>query len=558
MRMMKNSINHKLAAGFGLCVLLTGAMVVFNFSALQRLDTLYQDTLKRSVDMELATDAQHIGEAMYMIIANSVINRNMTKSEQEWAAGKRDNLAKLQKMAIAADTPEEHALVREARAAFDDIIRIYEKEMLPLIRQGATVPGPLADIDARIDAKIDAIDLAMEWIARTTSDENQHVSREFHAVLGNTIRLALTISLIGVGAALFISVLTTRRIVHPLKELTWAAEEIEKGNYHVKLNRQSADEIGMLVDTFRGMSAEVGKRTAELQAANERLQSEIGERKLAEEEIQNLNVELEQRVATRTAELLVANNQCRQVISVQKQVEGELRSSHEELRNLSQHLQAVREEERTAIAREIHDELGQLLTALKMEVSWLGGKLPEEQRQLVKKTREIAIQIDETIKTVQRISAELRPGILDDLGLTAAIEWQCQEFQKKTGIICEFQNSFECGALDRSRSTALFRIFQETLTNIYRHAEATRAGVTLEKRGDDLVATVTDNGKGITEKRIFDSKSFGLIGIRERVRYFGGEVCFSRIPDGGTSVRVIIPLDSRAKERPDDNNTHSG
>jgi signal transduction histidine kinase len=554
---MKNNIKNKLAAGFSICVLLMVVVVGINFLALQRLDKLYLETLKRSMDMELATDAQHIGEDLYMIIANAVINRNMVKTEQDWEVGKKDNLAKLVKVAIAADTPEELAKLKEARSAFNDIIRIYEQELLPLIKQGATVPGPLADIDARIDTKIDVIDQALEWVARSMSEDNQKASREFHAVLAKTISFGLFISMIGVVAALFISTLTTRQIVRPLSEITHAALEMEKGNYHVELRHHSHDETGVLANAFRDMSGQVERRTAELQESNERLQSEIGERKLAEEEISRLNAELEQRVVKRTTELIKANEQCQLVIEAQVQTEEELRKSREELRNLSQHLQAIREEERTNIAREIHDELGQMLTALKMEVSWLGGKLPEEQRQLIKKTREMAKHIDGTIKTVQRISSELRPGILDDLGLTAAIEWLTQEFQKKTSINCEVDSRFDCSKLDRSRATALFRIFQETLTNVYRHAEATHVKVTMLENGDELVATVTDNGRGIQLKKILDPKSLGLIGMRERVRYFGGDVIIGTLPEGGTSVQVIIPFDIREKEQPDDKNTHS-
>src|SRR6185369_10173067 len=182
--------------------------------------------------------------------------------------------------------------------------------------------------------------------------------------------------------------------VGPLTDITGAALEIKKGNFLVGLNHASNDEIGVLADAFRDMSHQVEKRTIELQDSNEQLQKEICEHQQAEEEIYRLNNLLEERVMQRTEEL---------------------RRSHEQLRNLSRHLQAVREEERTLIAREIHDELGQSLTALKMDVSWLGGKLPAGFDQLKEKTGVMLKYIDETIKTVQRISAELRPGILDDL-----------------------------------------------------------------------------------------------------------------------------------------------
>jgi signal transduction histidine kinase len=209
----------------------------------------------------------------------------------------------------------------------------------------------------------------------------------------------------------------------------------------------------------------------------------------------------------------------------------------------------VREEERAIISRDIHDELGQLLTALKIDLLWLRSKLPEGHPKLLDKTRGMENHFDEAVRIVKRISAELRPAILDDLGLTAAIEWHAQEFQKRTGIICEVRSSFDSGSLDLGRSTALFRIFQESLTNICRHAEATRVEVTLAENGDGLVATIADNGKGVTEQQLSDPLSLGLIGMRERARCFGGEVTINPLPDGGTGVRVIIPLGSKEKEQ---------
>jgi len=220
----------------------------------------------------------------------------------------------------------------------------------------------------------------------------------------------------------------------------------------------------------------------------------------------------------------------------------ELRSSQEQLRNLATYLQSAREQERTSIAREIHDELAQALTALKMDISWLGKKLPKDQKILLEKAKAMTKLTDTTIKTVKRISTELRPGLLDDLGLEAAIEWQVGEFQDRTGITCELIIDPEDIILDRDRSTTIFRIFQETLTNIARHAKAKRVTVSLKEKADELVLKVIDNGKGITEKQISDPKSFGLIGIRERVHPWGGEVKISGIPDKGTTVEVRMPI----------------
>lgn len=547
---MKNSINKKLTAGFGLCLLLIVTVVGFNYFALRKLEKLYQETSKRSGHLELAMHSQHIGKELYQVIANAVINRDLAQSEREWAVCTKESLEMLSNVDKAVETPQEQAHVREAEQAINDIIRIYGEEMLPLIRKGGAVPGPLSAIDAQLDKQITAIDLALQRVAESMSEKNKRAEWEYNVVLRRTHGFGLVISLVGVMAVIGIIILATRQIVGPLTEITGAALEIKKGNYLVGLQHTSQDEIGVLSDAFRDMSQQVEKRTLELQGSHDRLQKEIGERRQAEEEISRLNARLEQRVMQRTEELLNANRQCQLVVAAQKETEEELRSSHEQLRNLSRHLQAVREEERTVIAREIHDELGQSLTALKMDVSWLGGKLPDGSDSLKEKTTLMLKYIDETIRTVQRISAELRPGILDDLGLMAAIEWQAQEFQKRTGISCEVSSSFDCDTLDRCRSTALFRIVQEALTNICRHAEATMARVSLEDSANTLVITVTDNGKGISESRISDPNSLGLIGMRERVLLFGGGVKIARRAEGGTSVSMTIPLEGGEMKPP--------
>ncbi len=225
-----------------------------------------------------------------------------------------------------------------------------------------------------------------------------------------------------------------------------------------------------------------------------------------------------------------------------QQAEGELRDSHEQLRNLSSHLESVREEERTRLAREIHDELGQELTALKMDLSWVSKRLEPEQQQLSQKVGSMDNLVDETIRTVQRLSGELRPGLLDDLGLAAAIEWQTEEFQKRTGMACDVRLDLGETTLSHNQDTAIFRIYQETLTNVIRHARATRVSILLQTQDNRLVLEVTDNGRGITEEEAGGAKAFGLIGMRERVLALKGELAIHGRPGQGTTVTVTIPL----------------
>jgi signal transduction histidine kinase len=186
--------------------------------------------------------------------------------------------------------------------------------------------------------------------------------------------------------------------------------------------------------------------------------------------------------------------------------------------------------------------LGQQLTGFKMDLSWLSKKLPKTNKSLGNKTESMMKLIDEAIQSVRKISSELRPGILDDLGLVAAIEWQAQDFQKRSGIKCELKLNLKEIDLDRNLSTAVFRIFQETLTNVIRHAKATRVKTTLVKKNGKLELKVEDNGKGIGQNKIFDSKSLGLVGMRERILPWQGQIDIHGIRGQGTTVRVIIPL----------------
>lgn len=229
--------------------------------------------------------------------------------------------------------------------------------------------------------------------------------------------------------------------------------------------------------------------------------------------------------------------------------EDRLRRSHAQLRALSTHLQNIREEERTRISREVHDELGQALTRLKMDLSQFLLKLPETEHGLLKKVRAMCSDIDSTIQTVRRISTELRPGILDNLGLAAAIEWQAQDFQQRTGIRCFFHIQTRGEPLDNEINTTVFRIFQETLTNVIRHAEATRIDIMLKQSEREVILEVKDNGKGIEPEEIVDVKSIGILGMKERANLLDGDVNISGAPGRGTSVRVMIPCHKEQAQR---------
>jgi signal transduction histidine kinase len=230
-----------------------------------------------------------------------------------------------------------------------------------------------------------------------------------------------------------------------------------------------------------------------------------------------------------------------QEIIERRRVEENLKSSRENLRALAVHMQSVREEESVRIAREIHDQLGQALTALKMDLIWIANRAPADQSDLREKSQSMLSLIDDTIKSVGEITARLRPTVLDELGLVAAIGWQAGDFQRRSGIRCNVSLPEEPPVLDRDRSTAAFRIFQELLTNVARHAGATRVDVSVKPDRGAFVLTVEDNGVGIDSDAARSPKSLGLTGIRERALPFGGSVDIAGDPGQGTRVRVTIP-----------------
>ncbi|MEJ2656183.1 MAG: histidine kinase [Desulfobacterales bacterium] len=231
----------------------------------------------------------------------------------------------------------------------------------------------------------------------------------------------------------------------------------------------------------------------------------------------------------------------------ERQATEALKRSRKQLRDLASYLQDVREQERTRIAREIHDDFGQSLTIIKMDLSWLKKHMIQDQPQVQSKIDGMFKVIDASLQTLHVVSSELRPVILDDFGLESAIEWQAEEFQNRTGVRCRVVSGISDMDLTKEQSTAVFRIFQETLTNIMRHSGATEVDVRLERNENTLVLEVTDNGRGITEAEISNSRSFGLLGMRERLYPLNGQVDFIGHPGKGTRVIVRVPVSGKGE-----------
>lgn len=235
-------------------------------------------------------------------------------------------------------------------------------------------------------------------------------------------------------------------------------------------------------------------------------------------------------------------------INERRQAEEALRQSQEELRQLANYQERIKEDERKRIAREIHDELGQNLLALRIDIAMLHARTHSTHPRLNRKVHAVLDQIDATMKAMRAIINNLRPTVLD-LGLNAAIEWQIKEFQRRTGIQCELVISERDLVLDDNRATALFRILQESLNNVFRHARATRTRIEVSQADGRVLMRVADNGIGIFPGCRRKANSFGLIGIKERASTLGGDVLIETEKDKGTTLVVTIPIEDGGTKR---------
>ncbi|MDX6443173.1 MAG: hypothetical protein QOH71_247 [Blastocatellia bacterium] len=265
----------------------------------------------------------------------------------------------------------------------------------------------------------------------------------------------------------------------------------------------------------------------------------------AKAEVKRLNEGLEQRILERTRELAQANEELKRQIVERERAEERLRTTSEQLRALSASLQSAREEESTRIAREIHDELGSALTSLKWDLEGIEKLLSESASlspNLQEKITAMVGLTNTTIDTLRRIASELRPSVLDDLGLVAAIRWQARQFMDRTGVVIHCDWPIDDVNLNQKQSVTVFRIFQEALTNVLRHAQATTVEVTTADEADALVLTIRDNGRGITEDEKLGEFSLGILGMRERAHLIGGKIEISGTEGKGTTVTIRVPV----------------
>ncbi|MGH7824950.1 MAG: sensor histidine kinase [Candidatus Binatia bacterium] len=242
-------------------------------------------------------------------------------------------------------------------------------------------------------------------------------------------------------------------------------------------------------------------------------------------------------------ELKIAGDQLRErnnKLADELQRELQTRISRDQLRELARRQQTVQEQERADLARELHDEFGAALTALKLDLHWIMARLPSGVKSLQEKATGMSELIDRTVESVSRTGARLRPRVLDDFGLVAAIDWQTQDFRGRTGIQCKAQLP-DYVELDPKLSIAVFRILQEALTNVALHANATEVMINLRVDGGAVFLEVKDNGVGINQEQASNEASFGLLGMKERAYVFGGRVCLDGRESQGTTVRVEIP-----------------
>lgn len=363
-------------------------------------------------------------------------------------------------------------------------------------------------------------------VTATPINHNQHAIGTFsiglslanlHAHIKATRLTILVVSLLlFIVGTIAVFGLTTF-LMNPLLTMVNTVEQIAKGDMTQRASVSSRDEVGQLAEAFNGMVSSLAS---------------------AQLKLREINADLERRVQERTRKLTES--------------EKALSRSQVQLRALNAHLQKVREEERARIAREIHDELGQTLTALNLDVAVLEKQLLKAAEKYrvplpIEMVRSLLGLVESSIRDVRRLAFELRPDVLDSLGLPSALDWQAKDFQARSGIPCDIELPVEAFSVDQETSTAIFRILQESLTNIVRHAQAKHVSITLKESEGMAILEIRDDGKGINEEEIVGKRSIGLLGMRERAMALGGEFYIAGSPGNGTQVTVRMPRTRKAE-----------
>ena len=451
----------------------------------------------------------------------------------------------------------------------------------------------------------------MGWTLLTEQDADEILASMKEMKNDVILTMIIVTSLIGMLFSLL-----NQAIVKPIKKLSLATNAISIGNYDIRVESKSDDEVGQLTKAFNDMAREVKAKTEAFRDSEKKLAEaqrigNIGswewnlindkiswhfdiyrilgvdlprfgatfdslleyihadDRGLVKDAVnkaiaRNENFSIDHRIILPDGSEKIVHQEAKvlfnesgkatsmigmvQDVTKRKHAEDKLKRSSEQLHNLAMHLQDVRENERKRIARDIHDELGQILSVFNLELMGVKNSLNFDQKPLGDNIEKVMKMADNAIDSVQRISSELRPTLLDDLGLIAGIEWHTHDFERLTGIKCNIAIEKKELTLDEKLSTALFRIFQEALTNVLRHAGATRLDISMIMANGQLVLEIEDNGRGISDKEILDPKSFGLLGMRERLYPWKGKLSLVGKRGGGTKVLVSVPLNEKGEE----------
>jgi PAS domain S-box-containing protein len=544
---------------------------------LEQLDMIVRRILRNEAEIENTA----LGGQVDLAKIVSRINVRVAAVDQEW----REYLTT--KM-----TPEELQLADELAKARQRYLAEGVRPTLAAFQAGdleganRIIQGPLTTLLEPVRVKGDALIKLQRDEAKSLYEQSQRLYRLVR-------NLCIATTLFGIMLAAMVGWWLVQAITKPLDKAVRVATSLAEGSLTDKIEVHSNDETGRLMQALKNLRNSMIQKTKMARLGSWRLDpdtqamtwstetvrlfgmDQVPEAPALSDFLQRFHEEdrpcvqdgLERAIATGeefTAECRIQHldgtlrwvqmaarrslNDGKRVlrgilinITERKQALESLTHSQGLLRKLTAHQERAKEDERRRIAREIHDELGQTLLALRIDVSTLAARTAQAHPRLNQRARDVLQQLDATVKTVRGIINNLRPAVLD-LGLAAAIEWQVNEFRRRSGIACELVLDAEECVLDDLRATTLFRILQESLTNVIRHAKATHVLVELRREGTGLAMRIADNGIGIADEARYTTDTFGLVGMRERIHALNGELQIASMPDRGTALAIYIPL----------------